>query len=95
MADSTPPAGGSQAPVSPLKKGRSSLVWWGYLANYVILGAAALMIVSVLMEGEGRWWLKLGLPGVFISMAIVNLSVMHRRERKRAEQDATPDRGGT
>jgi hypothetical protein len=65
------------------------------LANYVLLGAAALMIVSVIMEGEGRWWLKLGLPVVFISMAIVNLSVMHRRERKRSEQDAAPDRGGT
>lgn len=95
MADSTPPAGGSQAPASPLKQGRSSLVWWGYFANYVILGVAALMIVSVIMEGEARWWRKLGLPAVFISMAIVNLSVMHRRERKRSEQDAAPDRGGT
>ena len=65
------------------------------MANYVMLGAAALMIVSVIVEGEGRWWRKLGLPVVFISMAIVNLSVMHRRERKRAEQDAAPDRGGT
>ena len=95
MADSTPPTGGSQTPASLLKKGRSSLLWWGYLANYVMLGGAALVIVSVILEGEGRWWLKLGLPVVFISMAIVNLSVMHRRERKRAEQDAALGRGGT
>jgi len=37
----------------------------------------------------------LGLPVVFISMAIVNLSVIHRRERKRAEQDAASNRRGT
>jgi hypothetical protein len=65
------------------------------LANYVMLGAAALMIVSVIIEGEGRWWFKLGLPVIFISMAITNLSVIHRRERMRAEQDAAPDRSGT
>lgn len=95
MADRAPPAGGSQGPAFPLKKRRRSLVRWGYLANYVMLGAAALMILSVIMEGEERWWLKLGLPVVFISMAIVNLSVMHRRERKRAEQDAALGHGGT
>ena len=98
MADSTPPAGGSQPPGSPLKQGRSSLLWWGRLANYVMLGAAALMIADLLWEGieSGKWvWYRFGLPLLFISMAIVNLTSMHARERRRAEPGAAADGGGS
>lgn len=92
MADSTPPAGGSQALASPLKKGRSSLLWWGYLANYVMLGAAALIILLEIVESGV--WRRLGMPLLFISLAIVNLASMHARERKRAEPGAAADRAG-
>ena len=86
MADNTPPASGSQAPASALNKERSSLIWWGYLANYVMLGAAALIILLEIIDSGV--WRRLGIPLLFISMAIVNLTVMHARERKRAEQVA-------
>jgi hypothetical protein len=88
MADSTPPTGGSQAPASPPKMGRGSLVWWGYLANYVLLGLAALMIADLLWEAidSGVWkWYRFGLPLMFTAMAIANFGLMHARERKRAE----------
>ena len=94
MADSTPPTGGSQVPASPLNTRRSSLLWWGRLANYVMLGGAALMIADLLWEGieSGKWvWYRFGLPLLFIAMAIANFAVMHARERKRAEPGAAPD----
>ena len=97
MADSIPPAGGSQSPVTPPNTGRSSLVWWGRLANYVLLGGAVLMIADMVWEGidSGKWvWYRFGLPLMFISMAIVNLASMRRQERRRAELAAAPDRGG-
>ena len=96
MADATPSAGGSQTPASPLNKGRSSLHWWGYLANYVLLGVAALMIADLVWEGieSGKWvWYRFGLPLLFIAMAIANLAVMHARERRRAEPGGAADRG--
>ena len=94
MADSTPPTGGSQVPASPPKKGSGSLVWWLYLANYVLLGGAALMIADLVWEGidSGKWvWYRFGIPLMFIAMAITNFAVMHARERKRAELGAAPD----
>jgi hypothetical protein len=62
------------------------------LANYVMLGAAALIIVMEIIESGV--WRRLGLPLLFISMAIINLAVMHARERRRAEPGAAPDRRG-
>jgi len=94
MADSIPPAGGSQAPLPPPNARKSSLVWWGYLGNYVLLGAAVLMIADLVWEGidSGKWvWYRFGLPLLFIAMAITNFAVMHARERKRAELGAAPD----
>ena len=61
MADSTPPTGGSQAPASPPKRGRDSLVWWKYLRTYVLLGIAALLIAGLVWEGieSGKWlWFR-------------------------------------
>jgi hypothetical protein len=57
-----------------------------------MLGAAALIIVMEIMESGV--WRRLGLPLLFISMAIVNLASMHAVERRRAERGAAPDRGG-
>ena len=94
MADSTPPTGGSQAPASPPKRGRDSLVWRKYLGTYVLLGIAALLIAGLVWEGieSGKWvWYRFGLPLMFIAMAITNFAVMHARERKRAESGAAPD----
>ena len=93
MADNTPPASGSQTPASALKAGRRSLIWWGYLANYVMLGASALIILLEIIDSGV--WRRLGIPLLFISMAIVNLTAMHARERKRAEQDAATGPGRT
>lgn len=91
MADSTPRAGGFPAPTSPLKKGRSSLLWWGYLANYVMLGASALVILLDIIDSGV--WRRLGAPLLFIALAIGNLARMQAMERKRAEPVAKPDTG--
>lgn len=90
MTDKTPPAGGSPAPPSPMKKGRSTLLWWGRLANYVMLGASAVIILMEIID-SGVWH-RLGIPLLFICMAIVNLVSMHAHERRRA---VVPDRGGS
>jgi hypothetical protein len=60
------------------------------VANYVLLGAAALMILAVIIDSGA--WRRLWLPLMFIGMAIGNLARMHARERKRAEPGAAPDR---
>lgn len=91
MDDSTPRAGGSQAPASPLKKKRGALLWWGYLANYVLLAGAALIIVMEIIDSGV--WRRLGVPLLFIGMAIGNLARMQAMERRRAEQGAAVDRG--
>ena len=85
MAENLPPAGGSPLPASSLNRGQSSLVWWGHLANYLMLGGAAVIIGVEIMESGG--WRRLGMPLLFISLAIVNLTVMHARARRRAESD--------
>ena len=74
-----------------MKKGRSSLLWWGYLANYVMLGASALVILMEIIDSGV--WRRLGIPLLFIGMAIGNLARMHALERKRAEPGAAPDTG--
>jgi hypothetical protein len=95
MADSIPPADGSQAPASPPKTGKGSLVWWGYLANYVLVGLGVLMIADMLWEAidSGVWkWYRFGLPLLFIAIAILNFGLMHAQERKRGELGADQDR---
>jgi hypothetical protein len=87
MADSTSPAGGSQIPTAPLKKGRSSLRRWEYLLNYVLLGAAALIILLEIIDSG--LWLWLGLALLFMSVAISNLASMHARELSES-RDKTP-----
>ena len=86
MADSTPLAVGSQAPASPLKKRRGALRWWGYLINYVLLAAAALIIVMEIIDGGT--WRRLGIPLSFISVAIVNLASMRAMARRHVARDA-------
>jgi len=87
MADSTPPAGGSQAPTPPLPEWKRSLIWWGRLANYLLLGVAVLLIAMEIAESGSGVWRRLGIPLMFVSMAILNLAVMHMQERKRTEQN--------
>ena len=84
MADSTPPTGGSQAPASPPKRGRDSLVWWKYLLRtYVLLGIAALLIAGLVWEGieSGKWlWYRIGIALFMIAIAIANFVTQRRRE---------------
>src|SRR5437764_15125892 len=97
MADSTPPTGGSQAPASPPKKGRDSLVWRKYLGTYVLLGIAALLIAGLVWEGieSGKWlWYRIGIALFMIAIAIDYFATLHRRERKRAEQGAAAEHWG-
>ena len=83
MADSTPPTGGSQAPASPPKRGRDSLVWRKYLGTYVLLGIASLLIAGLVWEGieSGKWlWYRIGIALFMIAIAIANFATLHRRE---------------
>jgi hypothetical protein len=84
MADSTPPTGGSQAPASPPKTGRDSLVWWKYyLHTYVLLGIAALLLAGLVWDGieSGKWlWYRIGAALFLIAIAIANFATLHRRE---------------
>jgi hypothetical protein len=86
MADSTPPTGGSQAPASPPKSGRDSLVWrkyQKYLGTYVLLGIAALLIAGLVWEGieSGKWlWYRIGIALFMIAIAIANFATLRRRE---------------
>src|SRR5262249_1745768 len=77
MADSTPPTGGSQAPASPPKRGRESLVWWKCLNTYVLLGIAALLLAGLVWEGieSGKWsWFRIGVALFLIAIAIANFT---------------------
>ena len=84
MADSTPPPGSSQAPASPPKRERDSLVWWRYLGStYVLLGIAALLLAGLVWEGieSGKWlWYRIGIALFMIAIAIANFATPHRRE---------------
>ena len=83
MDDSTPPTGGSQAPASPPKRGRDSLVWWKYLRTYGLRGIAALLIAGLVWEGieSGKWlWYRIGIALFMIAIAIANFATLHRRE---------------
>jgi hypothetical protein len=74
--------------------GKGSIVWWKYVGNYVLLGAAVLMIADLVWEGieEGKWkWYKFGMPVLFIGMAIANFGSIHMLERKLAEKEAASD----
>lgn len=98
MADSIPPTGGSQVSTPPQKKANSPLIWWGRLANYVLLAGAVFMIADLVWEGieEGKWkWYRFGLPLMFITMAIVNFATINMRERKLAEQGTATDASRT
>jgi hypothetical protein len=83
MADSTPPAGGSQAPASPPKRGRDSLGWWKFLRTYGLLGIAVLLIAGLVWEGieSGKWlWFQIGVALFMIAIAIANFVTLRRRE---------------
>ena len=83
MADSTPPTGGSQAPASPPKRGRDSLVWRKYLGTYGLLGIAALLLAGLVWEGieSGKWlWFRIGSALFMIAIAIANFVTQRRRE---------------
>jgi hypothetical protein len=54
-----------------------------------MLGAAALIILMEIMESGV--WRRLGMPLLFIGMAIGNLARMHALERRRAEPGTAPD----
>ena len=83
MADNTTTTGSSQAPASPPKRGRDSLVWWKYLNTYVLLGIAALLLAGLVWEGieSGKWlWYRIGIALFLIAIAIANFATPHRRE---------------
>ncbi len=63
-----------------------SLRAWGYVANYLVLGAAALVILLEIIDSGV--WRRLGVPLLLIALAIGDLARMHAAERKRAEPSA-------
>jgi hypothetical protein len=62
-----------------------------YLLNYVLLGAAALIVLVEIIDSG--LWRRLGLALLFMCTAISDLAIMHAQERKRAERGAAPDTG--
>lgn len=66
----------------PLKRDIRSRGMWKYLVNYILIGAAAVLILMEIIESGS--WRKLGIPVLFLALAIVNLTVIHASERKRA-----------
>lgn len=66
----------------PLKRDIRSPGMWKYLVNYILIGTAAVLILMEIFESGS--WRKLGIPVLFLALAIVNLSVIHASERKRA-----------
>ena len=67
-------------PTPPLQRDIRSPGSWHYLINYIMLGAASLILVIEVMESG--IWRKLWMPIVLICFAIANLVRMQAAERR-------------
>lgn len=80
---STEPTPGSTTPrTHPLQRDIRSPGTWNYLVNYVVLGAAAALILLEIIDSGA--WRKLGLSLLLILVANFNLARLQAAERKHA-----------
>jgi hypothetical protein len=74
---------------SPLRRDVRAPGTWAYAVNYVLLGSAAILILLEIIDSGS--WRKLGMPLLFLGMAIGNLARMRALERRSAEARTAPD----
>ena len=78
---SDPSRSSSPQPKNPLQRDIRSPGTWKYLINYILLGGALLLVILELIESGA--WLRLGLPCLFILLALGNLAQLQRSEQLR------------